>query len=58
MILARDTVYVGEHDDKSEWIYVQVEQSVQSEDEEEAEDDAQDQADRFFQRRHPEATLT
>ena len=57
--LWRETpVYVGEHDDKSEWIYVQVEQSVQSEDEEEAEDDAQDQADRFFQRRHPEATLT
>lgn len=56
-------VYVGEHNDKSEWIYVQIEQSVQSEDEmasclEEAEDDAQDQADQEFQRRHPEATLT
>ena len=61
--LWRETpAYVEEHNGSSEWIYVQVEKSIQPEDDkegwlEEAEDVARVQADQEFRRRHPGATL-
>ena len=53
-------VYVGEQSERLEWIYVQIESTILSEDDtalwkEEAVDEAQDLADSEFRRRHPGA---
>ena len=55
-------VYVGEHSEHLEWIYVQIERSVPPEDDlsawrDEAIDEAQDLADSELRRRHPGASL-
>ncbi|MGO9924554.1 MAG: hypothetical protein ACLQIB_58975 [Isosphaeraceae bacterium] len=55
------SVYVGEHTERLEWIYVQIEKSVSSEDDlsawrDEAIDEAQELADAELQRRHDGAS--